>query len=229
MSILSGYPIGAKLTSDFYHQSKITKGQAQTISAFTSTSGPLFIIGTVGIGFFKSQKLGIIILISHFISAILNGFLYKQKNKTTILLHKNTSIQNPLGESMTSSITSIMVVGGFIAIFYMLLQTLLQLNILTPITNLFELVGIQKQVSTSIISGLIEVTTGTAMLSQCNLSFDIVAIITSFLISFGGLSIHAQAYCFLRNFDMPYAKFLLQKITHALISASVTFIILLIF
>jgi nucleoside recognition membrane protein YjiH len=52
MSILSGYPVGAKLTADFYKENYISKRQAHTISAFTSTSGPLFVLGTVGIGLF---------------------------------------------------------------------------------------------------------------------------------------------------------------------------------
>ena len=47
MSILSGYPVGAKLTADFYEKGLITKGQACRITTFTSTSGPLFIVGTV--------------------------------------------------------------------------------------------------------------------------------------------------------------------------------------
>ena len=80
MSILSGYPIGAKLTADLYNNNQITQKQAETISSFTSTSGPLFIIGTVGIGFFNSHKLGLIVLISHYVSALLNGLLYRNKN-----------------------------------------------------------------------------------------------------------------------------------------------------
>jgi nucleoside recognition membrane protein YjiH len=78
MSVLSGYPVGAKLTADFYEKGLITKGQACRITTFTSTSGPLFIVGTVGIGMFHSAKLGIIILLSHFIGAILNGLIYRK-------------------------------------------------------------------------------------------------------------------------------------------------------
>lgn len=229
MSILSGYPVGAKLTSDLYQNKQLTTNQAITISSFTSTSGPLFIIGTVGIGFFGNFKLGLIVLISHLVSALINGLLYRCKEQTKSKENKITisNTNNILNESMISSINSIMVVGGFIALFYMILNLLNHLNIFSPIIWILSKIGISKDISFSIISGLIEVTTGTNYLSKLNLGFKFNTILTSFLISFGGFSIHAQAYCFLKNFNMKYSKFLLQKITHAIISASVTFIILL--
>ena len=87
---------------------------------------------------------------------------------------------------------------------------------------------IKEDISNSILSGIIEVTTGLNLLSKTGISFKLSAIISSFLISFGGLSIHAQAYCYLKTFQLKYRHFLQQKITHAIISASVTFLILLI-
>jgi len=229
ISVLSGYPVGAKLTADLYKSDKITQSQAFTISAFTSTSGPLFIIGTVGIGFFKSQTIGIIVLISHFIGALLNGLIYRNKKTNNIYSLSTTTPTNILNESMYSSIQSIMIVGGFIALFYMGLNLLLSLNFFDFIITPLEHLGIENNISTAIISGIIEVTTGALYLSECTLNNDIICLILSFLISFGGLSIHAQAFCFLKEFNMPYKKFLLQKITHAIISASVTFLIILIF
>lgn len=218
MSAISGYPVGAKLTSDLYKNGSISSGQAQIITSFTSTSGPLFIIGTVAIGMFNNQLLGFIIIISHMLGALLNGFLYKSKNNIHTLEHKIPTTTNHLGESMTSSILSIMTVGGFISLFYMFLQIFLQLNIFSPIINLLSLFNISSSTSKGIISGLFEVTSGCLYLSQANLPPKVLAIIATFLISFGGLSIHAQAYTFLHDFQMSYKKFLLQKITHACIS-----------
>lgn len=227
MSIVSGYPIGAKLTSDLYENKAITSSQAKTISAFTSTSGPLFILGTVGLGFFNSYKLGIIVLISHLISALLNGLLYRNKEcKEISAIIPTATSHNPLNDTMYNSIISIMLVGGFIAIFYMALNLLLELNILNPIITLLSNLGINNHISTALISGVIEVTTGLSILSQKAIDFKLATIISSILISFGGLSIHAQAYCYLKNFRLKYSHFLIQKATHAILSASVTLIIL---
>jgi len=226
MSIISGYTVGAKITSDLYSNKIISKTQAHTITSFTSTSGPLFVLGTVSIGLFGSTKMGIIILISHYISAIINGLLYKHKKSYTLTLNTNHTTNNYLNESMTSSISSIMTVGGFIAIFYMILKLMLKLNLFFPISKLLNLLGVNQNVSISIISGLFEVTTGCILLSNCGLNFIAQSLIISFLISFGGLSIHLQALCFLKNFEMKYSKFLLQKTTHAILSTLITLIIL---
>ena len=230
MSIISGYPVGAKITSELYQDGIITSGQAKTIASFTSTSGPLFIIGTVGIGLFNSSQLGIIILISHFLGAIINGLFYRYNgNDTQYKLHtQQSNNSNILSDSMYSSITSILIVGGFIALFYMILQCLLHLNIFKIITSPLNKLGIKEGITNGIISGLIEVTSGAIMLSKCNLSFKIITPILTFLISFGGLSIHAQALCFLQSFKMKYSEFLLQKTTHAIISSLLATIIVLI-
>ena len=228
MSILSGYPMGAKLTADLYKNNQISRSQAITISSFTSTSGPLFIIGTVGIGFFGSQKMGITILICHFLGALINGLLYRNKEECTSDYEITTKYsQNFLNDTMTSSITSIMVVGGFVALFYMILSLLNSLGIFEPLALLLQNFGIEKNLTISILSGLIEVTTGELALSKCMLSTELCTMLSTILISFGGLSIHAQAYCFMKEYNMPYYKFLLQKITHAIFSGALSLFILL--
>lgn len=229
MSILSGYPVGAKLTADIYKNNIISKGQAHTISSFTSTSGPLFIIGSVAIGMFKSQKLGFFILISHYIGALINGLLYKNKENTTTKINNISTTNNSISEIMTNSIMSIMLVGGFIALFYMILSLFLHLNVFSPICNILIPIGIPPDLTISIISGIIEVTTGASLLSLSGINFKMQAIILTFLISFGGFSIHTQAYCFLKEFEMSYSKFFLQKITHAFFSTLISMLIVLFF
>lgn len=229
MSIISGYPVGAKLTSDFYKSGVINSKQATTITSFTSTSGPLFILGSVAIGLFHDSTLGVIILISHYLGALLNGFVYRRKWSHMINTQTTLKSENFLNDSMVSSITSIMVVGGFIALFYMIISICISCNIFTPLTNFLEIFGVDGKLSTSIICGLIEVTTGCIYLSNLSLSFLLKGSLLSFLISFGGFSIHAQAYCFLKNFNMPYPIFLLQKLTHAILSTLLTVLIIIIF
>ena len=78
MAILSGYPVGSKMIADLYIQGKISKDEAYRMSAFCSTSGPMFIIGAVGVGMFKSSLVGYILFISHSLSAFLNGLIYRK-------------------------------------------------------------------------------------------------------------------------------------------------------
>lgn len=229
MSIISGYPVGAKLLSDLYTQNTISRRQAITITSFTSTSGPLFILGTVAIGLFNNVSYGIIIIISHYIGALINGLFYRDRKSIDINIQNTHFSENYLNESMSNSIASIMSVGGFIALFYMILQIILETNIFSPLISVIDRIGISNEITTATICGLIEVTTGAIYLSKIQLSQIIIVPLLTFIISFGGLSIHAQAFCFLKNFNMPYPLFLLQKFSQAIISTIFSIILAIIF
>ncbi len=47
MGIISGYPVGAKIVTEFRKNGECSKAEAERLLAFTNNSGPLFIIGTV--------------------------------------------------------------------------------------------------------------------------------------------------------------------------------------
>ncbi len=227
MSILSGYPVGAKLTSDLYENKIIDLGQAHRIVSFTSTSGPLFILGTVAIGMFTNKTLGYVVLISHFTSAIINGLLYRNymfdKNKdlsdcktTTI-----TPSKNMLENCMLSSIKSILIVGGYICIFFMLITLINQFNLFYPITLVLNKIfpNLNTNIITSTLNGIIELTRGCLDISKLNLSPKLSAVIISGLTSFGGISINLQALTFLKKMNINLKFYFTQKLTHSIISS----------
>lgn len=223
MSILSGYPVGAKLTADLYEQGAISQQEAIKITTFTSTSGPLFIIGTVSAGMFANVKLGIVILISHLLGAIANGILFRRYGGISVSSMAVQAPKNILEESMWSSIKSILVIGGYVSVFFVLIQMLNTYKILTPINivlgGILSLVGISSQTATGITDGFFEVTRGCLTLSQLSIPLPVVAIILTFIISFGGLCIHMQAMTFLKKFNMKMSFYFLMKITQAILSA----------
>ena len=47
MGIISGYPVGAKIVSDFKSRNICTDVECERLLAFTNNAGPLFIVGTV--------------------------------------------------------------------------------------------------------------------------------------------------------------------------------------
>lgn len=229
MSIISGYPVGAKLVTEFYEKGLITQKEANKIITFSSTSGPLFIIGSVGIGFFNDFSLAIIVFISHVLGAFLNGILYRNKFKTEFL-EQNFSKQtngNILDECMYNSIRSVLIVGGYIIIFYCLIDILIDFKILFPFT--YVLNKILGENATGFIAGLIEVTKGCLLISKSSTSFIQNAMLLSFIISFGGFSIHMQALTFLNKAKISKKFYFLQKITHALISMCIALLICVIF
>ena len=56
---LCGFPLGLKYACDLYKRRNVTKEECERLLSFTNNSGPLFIIGTVGILMFKNTTIGI--------------------------------------------------------------------------------------------------------------------------------------------------------------------------
>mgnify|MGYP004507860083 CR=1 FL=1 len=227
MSIISGYPVGAKTTADLYEKNYISRGQACKITTFTSTSGPLFIVGTVGVSMFGSAKLGYLILISHILGAFLNGIIYRNTFKEDVCPLKvyTQSANNVLEDVMFGSIKSILVVGGYIALFYMLITMLNSYHIFSPLNNLLALLThTNPSVTGAFTNGLIEVTRGCLDVSTLGFCLKKALVICTGLISFGGLSIHMQALTFLKKFDMPLGFYFRAKVTQTLISVGLAYL-----
>lgn len=82
MGIISGYPIGAKIACEFRKNNICTKEECERLLSFTNNSGPLFIIGTVGISMFQNTTIGILLFITHLLACLTVGIIFRfWKNK----------------------------------------------------------------------------------------------------------------------------------------------------
>jgi len=77
MGIISGYPVGAKIVTNFRKTGICTKEEAERLITFTNNSGPLFIIGTVGISLFGNTTIGLVLFFTHLLSCLTVGFLFR--------------------------------------------------------------------------------------------------------------------------------------------------------
>ncbi|MBQ8426301.1 MAG: hypothetical protein IJX16_00885 [Clostridia bacterium] len=233
LSVISGYPVGAKTVCDLKEKGVIGEAESVRASALCSTSSPVFLMGSVGSIMFKNSRFGLLLFLAHLITAIIVGLIfsfYNRKEKPSKI--KNTfapsKIDNILYESAYSSVISVLVVGGLITVFYILTEVLLNLNILTPIINLLTLVIKDEKIAKSMVLGLFECTKGLSALSETTGSFFTLPI-ASFLCSFGGLSVIAQSLAYLKKAKIKTAPFILSKIISAVISFLVASFLSLIF
>ncbi len=225
ISILSGYPVGSKLTADLYQNGLIGKGEAQRMSILCSTSGPLFIIGAVGSTMFGDKKIGFIIYLTHVLSALFTALIlrnfFDEPIKSKFYLSLDSS-DNALYDCVYSSVISVLVVGGFVSVFYVISEILYDFNILYPISYLFNLLfsplANSDGVGVSISSGLIEFTKGAKMLSSLG-STPLTVSLANFIITFGGLSVIMQSLAFLKKAKVKASFFILGKLIQALISS----------
>lgn len=237
VSIISGYPVGAKLIEEFYSKNLLSAKQATKLTAFCSTSGPLFIIGTVGTIMFGDSKIGYLMFFSHILSALLNGILFRNRfvegEKTFSDDNISPDYNRLLSDSMVNSITGILVVGGYIAIFFMLIDMFAAFNILYQLEQLLKLFslpfGLSEMSSHALTEGIVEVTRGCLSLSKLGLSKTALTVCGSGLITFGGFSIHMQALTFLTKCKINVSFYFFQKITQTVIACLIAFVFCLIF
>ena len=76
-----------------------------------------------------------------------------------------------------------------------------------------------------IFIGIIEMTNGAKIIAAQNFSPNLL-IAFSFLVSFGGLSVHMQSISFISKTDIKASLYLFSKFMHAIISAIVATILL---
>lgn len=142
MGIISGYPVGAKIVTNFRNNGLCTKAEAERLLAFTNNSGPLFIIGTVGITMFGNTEIGILLFITHFVSSLLVGFLFrfwKYNDKEKINAYKKSSSSSAtitfsnlgevLSDSILNAVNTIVIIGGFVVLFSVIISILNNLRI----------------------------------------------------------------------------------------------------
>ncbi len=231
LSIISGYPVGAKLTSELYQKGIFTSEQVVRINAFASTSGPLFVIGAVGVGMFGNHLCGVLMLISHILGALLNGLLYRNYgNQKCIQVKSLNTKPNDLANSMYDSIIAILIVGGYIVIFNIIIDMMININLIGSFCLLINTIfGIDTNVMSGIMSGIIEVTRGCLDIKNSTIPLTLATPICCALISFGGLSILLQAITFLSKCKIKIRFYILQKFTHAIISGLICLLLVNIF
>ena len=235
MSVLSGYPVGSKLTADLYQNDLIGKGEANRLSLLCSTSGPLFIIGAVGVSMLNSKTAGFIVYIAHVLSAVVTALIFRNFYEPPInsrLLLKSDKTDNILYEAVYSSVISVLVVGGFVAVFYVISEILLDFNILYPINFLINIIikplSRSGKESLGVTLGLIEFTKGAKMLSGLSLS-PLTVSLTCFIITFGGVSVIMQSLAFLKKACVKTWFFVLGKLVQGIISFIICYFICLAF
>ncbi len=230
MSLISGFPSNAKYTKELYLQNKLTSQEATKILMFSHFSNPLFILGTISLTFLNDKKLGLTVLISHYLSNIFIGLIFRNYNTSKITndkfsfkkaimqmhykrINNNKRFGAIITNSLFNSINTLLLILGVITTF---------LIITTIIDNNFHLSLLNK----ALISGFLEMTQGLKHISLLNTNNIFKTILITAIISFGGLSVHTQILSIISDTDIKYKPFLLARFLHVIISIIICFFIL---
>lgn len=230
MSVISGYPVGAKLIADLYKSGNVSLSDAKTMTAFCSTSGPMFILGSVGAAMLNNKTLAVVIYISHCLSALVNGIIFKNKSTATVVqpMPCPKKIDSVLSESIYSSVISVLTVGAYVGIFYMLADLFVSIGVISFITaplNAFA----PNALTNGVAEGLIEMTRGCYVLSTSGLSSALTVPALTGIITVGGLSVTLQSMTFLKEIGIKTSFYILTKLTQTIIAVALALVLTLIF
>lgn len=253
LGMASGYPAGAKMSVQLREKKVVTQIEAERLVSFTNASSPLFIFGAIAIGFFKNATIGILIAISHYVSNALVGicmrfygknekrqnkkdkkdnnfFLraFKQMHKTR--LQETRPLGMILSDAVTSSIKTLIMIGGFIILFSVLTKMFQLFHITFFIANLikplFLLLSIPVEMAVPFITSLFEVTIGIkAITSYEHIPLLTQLVLISFFLGFNGLSVQAQVASVISHTDIRFFPYFISRFLHGIFASLLTILL----
>ena len=230
MGLISGYPVGAKIVTDFRNKGICSQDEGNRMLAFTNNSGPLFIIGTVGVSLFANKSIGLLLFVTHLMACITVGIILKIFSPQKHIDNK-INICNTKNNSSSNAISTILMIGSFVVIFSVVISILKELHILDLLSNFItpalSFLGIDSSFAIPILSGIIELTNGISLVSTIHLkNISINIIICAFLLGFGGISVCLQVYSIISKSDLSIKTYIIGKFLQGLFAAIYTFLAL---
>lgn len=228
LSLVGGYPVGARSIAALYQQGSITQKQAQRMLYFCVNAGPAFSISVIGSCLYGVPQFGVYLFLSLSAASLLMGialgvcsrFRDKQTDLSPPVRVENAPAQS-MGNALVSSAgdASRAMVGccSFVLLFSTALSLLNAVGLSDWISHTLVSMGISDGTAASIFPMLWEVGGGCLEASYFGASiFPVV-----FGVSFGGLCVHFQVLAFAGGFQPCRWKFFLSRILHALLSTGI--------
>ena len=205
LSLLSGYPAGARTVAELASEGRLQKGDVFYTACLASTSGPAFCLGAAA-AMFSSPAAGMVLFGSHLLAVWSAGFLLPRltRHKAEPAPPPLPKAREPFSALLISAVQAVLSVGALIALFFCLKEMLF--SILPPLSGYGE----------GILSGLLEVTAGVSALA--NLKTPLSLALAAAEVSFGGLCVNAQQLSFLAGTGVKMLPFLLVKCAHGLLA-----------
>lgn len=167
-----------------------------------------------------------------------NGVLQKRKSRLAEALramHRARLLDGRttgalLQDAVQAALRLMIVVGGLVVVFSVIMELLKQagaIGALAEVIRLFlSLVHIPPALSDAVVNGIFEVTLGARAAGAAEGSGLIhQAAIAAFVLSWGGLSVHAQIASLLSRTDLRYRPFLIARLIHGFIAAGLVYIL----
>ena len=211
LSLIGGYPVGAKGIAELKGSGAISEDEAKRAALFAVCAGPGFLINYIGSTLYGNAHIGMIILLAQVISVIIIGVFLRlfcgevRSDKSNKELYaKSIPLSNALIESTYSAADGMAKICALVLIFSAgtgILSGILPGNLLKIWIILSE------------VCSAVKLTTGEYPLW-----------VTAFAVGFGGICVHFQIFSALDGIKINKLLFFIIRIIQGVITALLTWI-----
>lgn len=208
LSLIGGYPIGAKLISELYEKGIIELPNAKKYLPLCVNAGPAFIVIAVGKGILHSATLGYVLLFSHTVASVILMSLFapdivkKTENKATIIT-EISAVDNFVTSIKKAAETSV-IISVFVVFF-------------SVVNNYIDYFS--EKISA--LKKLLYFTEVTYSVSHTENVYFI-----AFLLGFAGISIWVQVFSVARKIKPNFSVFATFRILHGILASTASALII---
>jgi sporulation integral membrane protein YlbJ len=254
MGLASGYPMDAVITSKFRKNQLCTAVEAERLLSFTNTADPLFMFGAVAVGMFGMPELGATIALAHYLSSFMVGVIFRYHGLSrdnhlddsvnaagNIVVRAFRALYNArqedkrslgqlLGDAVKASMNTILLIGGFIILFSVLIRIVSVVG-LTDILNgafgyMLTMVGFNTSLAPALVSGLFEIDLGAMAASQAEAPIIEKVAVASAIVAWSGLSVHGQVASIVIESGIRMGPYIFGRLLHAILAAILTVLLM---
>ncbi len=234
LGLAGGYPVGAQAACELYRAELISKRDAELLLGFCNNSGPAFILGVAGVAVCGSARTGAALYVIHALAALLTGLVVTPPPKGV-----RAPAPRPAARGTVSPAAALVSavrdgfgiainVTAFVTFFSVALAMLRRAGVLRvfahTLSPVLTLLGAPVGTADALAAGAVELTNGLAALPALRLSPHVLLPLVSFLLGFGGLSVHCQTLSLLQSCGLSARRHTLGKALHGVIAAALAVI-----
>jgi hypothetical protein len=207
---LFGFPIGSKLTADFYQKEAISRERAQILCTFTNNLSPVFVSGYVCTTLFHRTDWILPVYLCLYLPAFCYGMMQLLRHPATDEQLKKPASQfcicmQNVDAGIINSFYTLIKLCGYIILFSILSKCISHITFLPKPVLLF-------------LNGNLEITNGITLLSQTSNTSEVQFVLMILFLSFGGVSGLAQTGSMLSDTDLSLKAYIKHKLLIVLLS-----------
>lgn len=246
---LAGSPAGVEAVVQLRRTGRINQSDAERMTMMSHYANPIFMITIAAVAFLQRPDLAFFICTVHYISAISTAMVFRNyrlsssgkeltnelhtASRSTLWSRLTLALEEArqadqrtfgqiLGEAVSGSLQKLMMIGGTIMMF----SVLLKLLSVTGVSHFFfwliqwfiQPTVMQASHVDNLFSGVTEIHMGIYAVTQLHLPIIWKTALLSGMMGWGGLAVHLQVRALLHKTDIRYTPFLFARIVQGFIS-----------